>query len=199
MVRTCKENLFELQITVDAIDQIHQVARGKPRTVNNIAIAGLIVTAGTPARTSSTTPSPGQLGHVIDLPGREGPLSATGRPPTPECGRVLCQAMIFKGTPHIRASRGHIRLWHLPPHPAPGAPPRRHDARRTPGYVKHLRQPEEASIPVLNHHGRQDFYRFSGQAMRAVILEGLDHITINVILTSPADHWDGPHAQDGAG
>ncbi len=33
--------------TDDAIAQIHQAARGKPRTVNNIAIAALIVTAGT--------------------------------------------------------------------------------------------------------------------------------------------------------
>lgn len=54
-----------------------------------------------------------------------------------------------------------------------------------PGYVKHPRRSEEAAIPVLNHHGRRDFYRFSGQAMRAVILEGLDHITINVVLTPP--------------
>jgi len=33
--------------TDDVIAQIHQAARGKPRTVNNIAIAALIVTAGT--------------------------------------------------------------------------------------------------------------------------------------------------------
>lgn len=32
--------------TDDAITQIHQAARGKPRTVNNIAIAALIATAG---------------------------------------------------------------------------------------------------------------------------------------------------------
>ena len=32
--------------TDDAIAQIHQAACGKPRTVNNIAIAALIVTAG---------------------------------------------------------------------------------------------------------------------------------------------------------
>ena len=32
--------------TDDAIAQIHQAARGKPRTVNNICIAALIATAG---------------------------------------------------------------------------------------------------------------------------------------------------------
>jgi type II secretory pathway predicted ATPase ExeA len=32
--------------TDDAVTQIHQAARGKPRTVNNIAIAALIATAG---------------------------------------------------------------------------------------------------------------------------------------------------------
>src|SRR6266567_5240507 len=32
--------------TDEAITQIHQAARGKPRTVNNIAIAALIATAG---------------------------------------------------------------------------------------------------------------------------------------------------------
>jgi type II secretory pathway predicted ATPase ExeA len=32
--------------TDDAITQIHQAARGKPRTVNNIAVAALIATAG---------------------------------------------------------------------------------------------------------------------------------------------------------
>jgi type II secretory pathway predicted ATPase ExeA len=32
--------------TDDAVTQIHQAARRKPRTVNNIAIAALIVTAG---------------------------------------------------------------------------------------------------------------------------------------------------------
>ena len=31
--------------TDDAITQIHQAARGKPRTVNNIAVAALIATA----------------------------------------------------------------------------------------------------------------------------------------------------------
>ena len=30
----------------DAITQIHQAARGKPRTVNNICTAALIATAG---------------------------------------------------------------------------------------------------------------------------------------------------------
>lgn len=32
--------------TDDAITQIHTAARGKPRTVNNIAVAALIATAG---------------------------------------------------------------------------------------------------------------------------------------------------------
>jgi type II secretory pathway predicted ATPase ExeA len=32
--------------TDDAVAQIHQAARGKPRTVNNIAVAALIATAG---------------------------------------------------------------------------------------------------------------------------------------------------------
>jgi SAM-dependent methyltransferase len=54
-----------------------------------------------------------------------------------------------------------------------------------PGYVKHPWESVEAAIPVLNHHGRQDFYRFSGQAMRTVILEGLDQVTIDVVLTPP--------------
>jgi type II secretory pathway predicted ATPase ExeA len=34
-------NLF----TDDAVAQVHQAARGKPRTVNNIAVAALIATA----------------------------------------------------------------------------------------------------------------------------------------------------------
>jgi type II secretory pathway predicted ATPase ExeA len=38
--------LFELQITSDAVTQIHQAARGKPRAVNNICLAALIATAG---------------------------------------------------------------------------------------------------------------------------------------------------------
>jgi type II secretory pathway predicted ATPase ExeA len=36
--------LFELKITKDAVTQIHQAARGKPRTVNNICLAALIAT-----------------------------------------------------------------------------------------------------------------------------------------------------------
>ena len=44
--------------TDEAIAQIHQAARGKPRTVNNICTAALIATAGA-ARTSLTTPPPG--------------------------------------------------------------------------------------------------------------------------------------------
>ena len=38
--------LLDELFTDDAITQIHQAARGKPRTVNNIAIAALIATAG---------------------------------------------------------------------------------------------------------------------------------------------------------
>ena len=33
-------------VTDDAVAQIHQAARGKPRTVNNICTAALIATAG---------------------------------------------------------------------------------------------------------------------------------------------------------
>ena len=54
-----------------------------------------------------------------------------------------------------------------------------------PGYVKHPEKSEEASIPVLNHHGRRDFYRFSSQAMRTVILDGLEQVTVSVVLTPP--------------
>ena len=43
--------------TDDAVAQIHQAARGKPRTVNNICVAALIATA-VAARTSSTTQPP---------------------------------------------------------------------------------------------------------------------------------------------
>lgn len=43
----------------DAITQIHDAARGKPRTVNNLAVAALITTCVT-ARKSSTRPPPAQ-------------------------------------------------------------------------------------------------------------------------------------------
>ena len=44
--------------TDEAVAQIHQAARGKPRTVNNICTAALIATARA-GKTSSTTPPPG--------------------------------------------------------------------------------------------------------------------------------------------
>ena len=44
--------------TDEAVAQIHQAARGKPRTVNNICTAALIATAGA-GKNSSTTPPPG--------------------------------------------------------------------------------------------------------------------------------------------
>ena len=45
-LRKHNETLFEPKITDDAVTQVHQAARGKPRTVNNIAVAALIATAG---------------------------------------------------------------------------------------------------------------------------------------------------------
>jgi SAM-dependent methyltransferase len=54
-----------------------------------------------------------------------------------------------------------------------------------PGYVKQTMKSAEAAIPVLNHHNKRDFYRFSGQARRDVISEGLEQITISVVLTPP--------------
>ncbi len=41
-LRKCKENLFELQITDDAITLIHETSRGLPRTTNNLAVNALI-------------------------------------------------------------------------------------------------------------------------------------------------------------
>lgn len=60
-IAVCCEELF----SDDAVSQVHEAARGKPRTVNNLAIAALIASYVTGKKIADQTAARAAISEVI--------------------------------------------------------------------------------------------------------------------------------------